>query len=135
MAISADFVKRLFLFLGIVIVIAMLFTCLILPADYGPVLRRTQCLGNIHNIALALHSYHGIYGSLPPPYIADANGRRMHSWRVLMLPFLDRPDLYEAYRFDEPWDGPNNSKLHDKIVETFMCAADHGGGRSTETSY
>jgi len=33
------------------------------------------------------------------------------------------------------WDGPNNSKLHDLIVDTFTCPADHGGSRSTETSY
>ena len=35
----------------------------------------------------------------------------MHSWRVLLLPYLDRSDLYKAYDFTEPWDGPNNRKL------------------------
>ena len=48
---------------------------------------------------------------MPPAYIADADGRPMHSWRVLLLPFLDQNDLYKQYRFDEPWNGPHNRKL------------------------
>jgi prepilin-type processing-associated H-X9-DG protein len=96
---------------------------------------RPQCLNYLHNIALALHNYHANYGSLPPAYLADGNGRPMHSWRVLILPYLDRPDLYQAYRFDEPWYGPNNSKLHNLIVDLFNCPEDHGGRKSTETSY
>lgn len=35
----------------------------------------------------------------------------MHSWRVLILPFLDDQDFYKRYKFDEPWNGPNNSRL------------------------
>ena len=38
----------------------------------------------------------------------------MHSWRVLLLPYLDQHELYAAYNFAEPWDGPNNRKLADK---------------------
>lgn len=39
----------------------------------------------------------------------------MHSWRVLLLPFVDGQRIYEQYRFDEPWDGPNNRKLADQM--------------------
>ena len=35
----------------------------------------------------------------------------MHSWRVLILPFLDQQSLYNQYDFREPWNGPNNIKL------------------------
>lgn len=77
---------------------------------------------------MAVATYHDTYGVLPPAYIADAAGRPMHSWRVLLLPFLEQRDLYEQYDFDEPWDGPNNRKLltqrpsiyafHDKESQT-----------------
>jgi hypothetical protein len=97
--------------------------------------RRTQCLNRIRNVALALHNYHSKFGSLPPAYIPDEKGRPMYSWRVLILPYLDRADLYDAYRFDQPWNGPDNSKLHDIIVEEFCCPEDHGRVRSTESSY
>ena len=39
------------------------------------------------------------YGSFPPAYIADANGRPMHSWRVLILPFMEQQSLYAQYDF------------------------------------
>ena len=44
--------------------------------------RRTQCRNNMHQIALALHAYHQANGCFPPVYIADKNGKPMHSWRV-----------------------------------------------------
>jgi prepilin-type processing-associated H-X9-DG protein len=58
----------------------------------------------------------------------------MHSWRVLILPFLEQKPLYDQYRFDEPWDGPNNRQLADKIVRIYSCDTDHPKP-STETSY
>ncbi len=32
--------------------------------------------------------------------------------------------MYQAYSFDEPWDGPNNSKLTARMPPTFRCPAD-----------
>lgn len=64
--------------------------------------RRVQCLNNLHTVAIALHNYQSEYGSLPPACVRDSEGRPMHSWRALLLPYLDRPDIAEVYRFDEP---------------------------------
>jgi prepilin-type processing-associated H-X9-DG protein len=109
---------------------------IVLPTDRGrSAQRRTQCLNNIRNIAIALHNYHSKYGSLPPAHIADEKGRPMHSWRVLILPYLDRSDLYSAYHFDEPWDGPENSKLHEIIVDVFACPEEGSRSKPTDTSY
>ena len=38
----------------------------------------------------------------------------MHSWRVLLLPFVESPDLYEQYDLEQPWDSPHNKKLISK---------------------
>lgn len=73
--------------------------------------RRPQCANNLKQLSLALLAYHERYGQFPPACIRDKDGKPMHSWRVLLLPFLERRDLYEQYRWDEPWDGPNNRKL------------------------
>jgi len=53
----------------------------------------------------------------------------MHSWRVLILPWLEQKELHDQYRFDEPWDGPNNSRLANKMpaVFAFHDKTDHGG--------
>jgi len=86
--------------------------------------RRSQCKNNLKQIGLALFNYHERYGSFPPAYVADARGKPMHSWRVLLLPFLDQQPLYDKYRFDEPWDGPNNRKLAASIVSVYTCPED-----------
>ena len=44
--------------------------------------RLAQCRNNLKQIAVALHQYHDLYGSFPPAYIADENGKPLHSWRV-----------------------------------------------------
>ena len=103
-----------------------------------PAARRSQCKNNLKQIGLALHTYHDKYDCFPPAYIADSNGRPMHSWRVLLLPYLDQEIHYAQYRFDEPWNGPNNSKLADKILHVYNCPGENNAaGRSiaTLTSY
>lgn len=67
---------------------------------------------NLKQIGLALHAYHEKYDRFPPAYVLGPDGKPWHSWRVLLLPFLDENSLYERYRFDEPWNGPHNRELH-----------------------
>jgi hypothetical protein len=88
------------------------------PREYG---RRYSCRNNIKQILWALHSYHEKHGHFPPAYVADKDGRPMHSWRVLILPYLDHDDVYKKYRMDEPWDGPNNRKLWDIRMGEYEC--------------
>jgi hypothetical protein len=45
------------------------------------------------------------------------------SWRVAILPFIDQADLYQQFKMDEPWDGPNNKKLLEKMPRTFAPVA------------
>jgi hypothetical protein len=86
-----------------------------------PASLRSQCKNNLKWIGLALRNYHDQHGSFPPAYFTDESGRPAHSWRVLILPFLDEHALYREYRFDEPWDGPHNSKLTDRIPAPYRC--------------
>jgi Protein of unknown function (DUF1559) len=136
---TGQFIKPLFKFVlilsGVVILLA-----LILPAidpARGTVLR-VQCESNHKQIGLALHYYHDAFGCFPPAYIADEQGRPMHSWRVLILPYLDGSPLHIHYRFDEPWDGPNNRRLHETILSVYNCPAETStlnSKSSTNTNY
>ena len=74
-----------------------------------------QSLANLKQIGLAMHNFHSTYGSFPPAVIRGPDGKPWHSWRVLLLPFLEEGALYAKYRFDEPWDGPNNKQLLDQM--------------------
>jgi hypothetical protein len=59
---------------------------------------KMQSSGHLKQIALAMHNYHDTYGSYPPPFLADDQGVPQHSWRVLVLPFIDHQTLYQQYR-------------------------------------
>jgi prepilin-type processing-associated H-X9-DG protein len=89
----------------------------------GVIAKRAHCMNNLKQIGMALHNYHDVYGCFPPPFIADAQGRPMHSWRVLILPFLEEQNLYQRYNFAEPWDGPNNRELLGRMPALFACPA------------
>ncbi len=95
--------------------------------------RASQCICNLCSIKMALLNYHETYGSFPPAYVADANGKPMHSWRVLILPFMEQATLYNAYNMAEPWDGPNNRKLLEQRPNVYNCPSRVGG--PTLTSY
>lgn len=83
---------------------------------------------------MAVANYHDAFGCFPPAYIADESGRPIHSWRVLLLPYLDQAELYEDYDFSEPWDGPNNRKLLSRCPRIYIFPGQEDSGQVT-TNY
>jgi hypothetical protein len=105
--------------------VAMLFALLLLAGtDCREAARRTQCTYQLRQIALALLNYEQVYKSFPPAYITDKNGKPMHSWRVLILPYMECESLYKQYDLNEPWDGPNNKKLLAARPRMLACPSD-----------
>jgi hypothetical protein len=84
-------------------------------------------------IGLALESYYDVYHCFPPQYIADEHGQPMHSWRVLLLPYIGYDELYAQYNFDEPWNGPTNRLLGEKTPECYRSP--WASSRSAVTDY
>lgn len=103
--------------------IAVFLIALLMPAVQvnreGP--RRARCVNNIRQLILAIHNYHSANGFLGRAHEVDADGKPKHSWRVRILQYIDEEKLYDQYNFDEPWDGPNNRLLVDKMPEGFRC--------------
>ncbi len=97
--------------------------------------RYAQCRYHLKQIGLALRQYHDDYGSFPAAYTVDDDGRPMHSWRALILPYLEQAaPLYNSYHFDEPWDGPANAELRTKGVFVLQCPSSQRQ-RKTLTNY
>ncbi|MFH1269123.1 MAG: DUF1559 domain-containing protein [Planctomycetota bacterium] len=90
----------------------------------GRAATRTQCSNNLRQIGIAMLNYHDTYGSYPPAYIPDEKGQPKHSWRVLLLPFLEQQTLYDQYDFDRPWDSPENAALGNLMPEAYRCPSD-----------
>jgi type II secretory pathway pseudopilin PulG len=83
--------------------------------------RRMQCTNNMKQIGLALHNYQSAYNSLPPAYTVDSEGNRLHSWRTLLLPYLEQSAVYNQIDFSKPWDHPDNGILRELNIPTYMC--------------
>jgi hypothetical protein len=101
---------------------------------------RSQCARNLKEISLGILNYDAANGMLPPAYTVDANGKPMHSWRVLILPYMGPAEnrLYRKYNLNEPWNGPNNSKLASSIPDVYRCpshADEKTSSSATETNY
>ncbi len=65
---------------------------------------KQQDATNLEKIAKALNAYANDFGSYPPSVTVDSNKQPMHSWRVLILPYLGYNDLYRQYNMSRPWD-------------------------------
>ena len=96
--------------------------------------RRMQCTNHMKQIGLALHSYHDRYQCFPPAITADEDGKPLHSWRVLLLPYMEQGALYESIRLDEPWDSDYNRQFHDLTLSVYCCPSAPGSMRGM-TSY
>jgi len=83
---------------------------------------------------LAVASYHETHGQYPPPFTTDENGTRLHSWRVLILPFLGETELYEKINLDEPWNSSANRKLAVQMPVFYAFHGEYEPGL-TKTNY
>ena len=87
-----------------------------------PAAKRSQCKNNLKQIGLALHNYYETYNTLPPAYTIDNNGKPRHSWRTLLLPYMEQGALYNSINLNKPWDDPENLKLFEQSnVSVYQC--------------
>jgi hypothetical protein len=86
--------------------------------------RLSPCEANLRRIAMAMQRYHEAHGYYPPAYLADENGQPMHSWRVLLLPYLGHEALLQQYDMTQPWDSPQNLWLADRMPQVYGCPDD-----------
>ena len=107
----------------IVLGIGVLLIGFLLPAvrSARPAAYRAACANNLKQIALALQGYENAYHALPPAYTVDADGKPLHSWRTLILPFLEQQPLYDTIDLSKPWNDPANAIAYKMVVPVFHC--------------
>ena len=93
--------------------------------------RRSQCNNNLKQIALALQNYADVNGALPPAYTTDADGRPLHSWRTLILPYLEEKQLYESIDLTKPWSDPANAAAFKSSLYAYQCPSEIKSGNRT----
>ena len=128
--------QRRFTLVELLIVVAVIgvLVAMLLPAvrTSGEAARRSMCSNNLRHIAIALRSYETDHNALPPAYTVDADGKPLHSWRTLILPYLEQKPLYDKIDLSKPWNDPANKAANETRVSTYQCpSANTPAGHTT----
>jgi Protein of unknown function (DUF1559) len=70
-------------------------------------------------MVMAMHNYQAEHGRLPSAVVYGKDGKPLHSWRVLLLPYIAQEELYKEFNLDEPWDSPHNLQLLPRMPATY----------------
>jgi prepilin-type N-terminal cleavage/methylation domain-containing protein/prepilin-type processing-associated H-X9-DG protein len=110
--------RRAFTLIELLVVIAIIgvLIALLLPAVQAAreAARRSQCVNNLKQIALAIHNYASSNGeTLPPHYVDDpwnGNLNQSQSLQARILPYVEQTIAYNAINWDIPsrW-GPGDA--------------------------
>ncbi len=124
----------------VVIAIIGVLISLLLPAVQSAreAARRVQCVNNLAQLGLALHSYIATHEVLPPgvvdptsPVLSQPSGFH-HNWISQILPFTEQHAVYNAFNFDESVYHDANSTARAATMRTFLCPSDGNKGSPTE---
>ena len=115
----------------VVIAIIAILIALLLPAvqQAREAARRTQCRNNLKQFGLALHNYHDTHRTFVPGVIAGTEDLTdgMHSGLTLLMPQLEKANVYNLYDFDLRWSDPANLEAVSTFIPGFLCPSSPGG--------
>lgn len=94
------------------------------PAAYDAI-QRQLCIVNLKCLSAGVQNYESANGVFPPAALRDASGKSLHSWRTLVLPYMDMKGLYGKFDLQLPWDDPANAAAAATPCEGHQCPLDH----------
>jgi prepilin-type N-terminal cleavage/methylation domain-containing protein/prepilin-type processing-associated H-X9-DG protein len=131
-----------FTLIELLVVIAIIGTliALLLPAvqKVREAANRTSCQNNLHQIGLALHSYHDSQRSFPSGYRCQPVNQNNPNqtvpgwgWAALLLPFIEQDNLAQQINFNLPVEDPSNLTARTTILKLYVCPSDRSTGLFT----
>ncbi len=114
----------------VVIAIIGILVALLLPAIQAAreAARRSQCVNNLKQLALAMHNYSDTHRCIPPGVLAQKPfPYRNGSWLVRIMPHIEQTAAYGQFEFNQTdWTGQDAADRNAWIkaelrVSTFRC--------------
>ena len=110
----------------VVIAIIGILVGMLLPAVQGvrEAARRTACLNNIRQIALATHNFESAQGFIPPgARLGEGTG-----WHAYLLPYIEQEALYSQIELTDPnqefgWSSDGVAALQ-SVIPIFRCPSE-----------
>src|SRR5262249_41654729 len=116
--------------LVVVLSIIVVLSAVVLPAVQRARegVRQVQCKNNLHQIGVALHSYHAAMNCFPPGWIistpVDHDSRNGWGWLAMLLPSLDQGPVFNGINFDLHLQDQANQTVRTVALEAFICPSD-----------
>jgi prepilin-type processing-associated H-X9-DG protein len=119
----------------VVIAIIGILIALLLPAVQAAreAARRTQCLNNVTQFAVAFHNYHTVHNTLPQGSYCTLQSvgyiQHCHSYAEKILPFMEEQAVYDLIDFTVDNNrGPNPRILNNLVIQGWTCPSDEDAG-------
>jgi hypothetical protein len=103
--------------------------------DHREAVHRTRVSHNLKELSVAMGNWADTHGRLVPYAICDKDGKPLLSWRVALLPYIEQDGLYQQFKRDEVWDGPNNSRLIALMPSVYAHPKDPDASARGQTHY
>jgi prepilin-type N-terminal cleavage/methylation domain-containing protein/prepilin-type processing-associated H-X9-DG protein len=103
----------------VVIAIIAILIALLVPAvqKVREAAARTQCVNNLKNIGLAIHSYHDVTKTLPPLRVTN----NTVTWAVLILPYIDQGSMARLWTPTSNYSSATNASARLLQVPIYYC--------------
>lgn len=112
----------------VVIAIIAILIGLLMPAVQSAreAARRVSCQNNLHQIGVALHSYHSSFRQLPSGWIATNHDYHEPGWgwAAAILPQLEQRAAYGQIDFSTPIDHDKHLAARLTPIEAYSCPSD-----------
>ncbi len=119
--------RRAFTLLELLVVIAIIgiLIGMLLPAvqSVREAARRTQCMNNVRQLALAAMNYESARMHFPPGVVDNDDNLRdaIRTGWVELLPFFEQSAIYQQYDLGSDWKSDINRELAKINIPTFRC--------------
>jgi prepilin-type N-terminal cleavage/methylation domain-containing protein len=114
----------------VVVAIIGILVALLLPAVQAAreAARRTQCISNIKNVALAVHNYYGTKKVYPPGMeMSPGLNTTKATFFVQLLPYVEEDSLYDQWDFKTPANNVKNDPATSRAatpIALLVCPSD-----------
>ncbi len=131
--------RRAFTLVELLVVIAIigLLIGLMLPAVQAAreASRRIACQSTLHQIGIAMQTYHDTFDYLPPGWSAydpatgrpNPEGEPGWGWSTYLLPYMEQSTLNDRVNYQLPIMHPQHKVLRDSVLKYFRCLSDNSG--------